>query len=196
MKEDEENASIKRGLRIDLIIALCALVVSSFATAASLWQSRVVADQLSSQVWPYLSISNTYDETYMKLDVVNNGLGPAIVRSTEVLVDGKPYANPLMAAKIILGHPPHHLRMGASMSDISPGSVIRSGDSVQVVRLDSAWAAKRFALNASRVDLRLCYCSLLGKCWFVSANQTGGPQPVADCPSVGANQLHVSPIPG
>ena len=42
----ERTVEVK-GFRIDLIIALCALVVSSLATAAAVWQSHVVAQQLS-----------------------------------------------------------------------------------------------------------------------------------------------------
>jgi hypothetical protein len=57
----ERTVEVK-GFRIDLIIALCALVVSSLATAAAVWQSHVVAQQLSSQVWPYVAFQTTYEK--------------------------------------------------------------------------------------------------------------------------------------
>jgi hypothetical protein len=60
-ESDGARARESRVFRLDLVIAICALIVSALATTASWWQSRIVAQQLSSQVWPYLSVQTSYD---------------------------------------------------------------------------------------------------------------------------------------
>jgi hypothetical protein len=189
----DESTALRRGIRTDLVIAVCALLVSALATGASWWQSRVVAQQLSSQVWPYLTFSSTYDPQHVALDLQNDGLGPAIVRSAVLSVDGKPYANPLRAFSRVFKRPAHR-RFAAGISGLTPGSVIRASGNVQLFHVEGAWAARQFAAAsaAGRVDFRVCYCSLLGNCWTVSVKQQAGdPQPVRSCPSAGADQYRV-----
>jgi hypothetical protein len=185
----EDTKELRRGIRIDLIIAVCALLMSSLATAASWWQSRVVAEQLSSQVWPYLTISTTLDPNYVQIDIINDGLGPAIVRSVVLAVDGKPYADPTRALVALIVK--RKGRIGALMSDIAPGSVIRAGGDVRLIRVNAPWFVPIFAQKVKRIDLRLCYCSLLGKCWQTSSLQNGDPKPVQFCPDPGADQFRV-----
>ena len=190
----DENATLRRGIRIDLVIAVCALLVSALATGASWWQSRVVAEQLSSQVWPYLTFSSTYDTDVAQIELENDGLGPAIVRSVVLTVDGKPYPSPLRAFRHLFTHPPQG-RISATISGLSPGSVIRPSGSVRLFRIQTGWAARQFAKASAteRIDFRVCYCSLLGNCWTISAKQQAvDPQPVSACASAGADQYRVA----
>ncbi|HEY4442198.1 MAG TPA: hypothetical protein VGN14_17190 [Candidatus Elarobacter sp.] len=193
MTGEDETRALRRGIRIDLVIALCALLVSACATAASFWQTHVVAQQLSSQVWPFLTISTTYDVDSVAVDISNDGLGPAIVRSAELTIDGTPYADPLKAVLHLVSVPKHVRRISATYSGISPGSVIRVGGNVRFFRIVAPWFAQQYAQRSERVDLRLCYCSLLGNCWRIAARQTEDPIPVSRCPSLGAAQLLVTP---
>ncbi len=65
MSKDEESVSrIVRGVRFDLAIAVCALLISTIAAGASWWQARVMQaqthvleEQLGAQVWPYVSVT-------------------------------------------------------------------------------------------------------------------------------------------
>lgn len=194
MSASDENAALRRGIRIDLVIAVCALLVSAMATGASWWQSRVVAQQLSSQVWPYLSFSSTYDPQYVSFEIDNDGLGPAIIRSAVLTLDGKPYANPVDVFGHIFKAPTKHGKVHAGLSGLSRGAVIRANGSARLFRIEGGWAARQFgaAARAGRFDFRVCYCSLLGNCWIVSAKQqTDDPQPVRDCPAVGRDQYRV-----
>ena len=190
MNETSETNGLRRAIRGDLIIAICALFISLAATAASWWQSRVVAEQLSAQVWPYLSIDTSYQPSVLSVDIVNNGLGPAIICSTVLSLDGKPIANALVGVTQLL---PHHAKrhFGLDMSDLKSGEVIRASGSVQLLHLSGATVVPLFVRNAKRFDLHICYCSLLGNCWLVSANATGDPTPVARCSPVGAAQYTI-----
>jgi hypothetical protein len=191
--QPSESESLRRGIRIDLIIAVCALLMSSLATGASWWQSRVVAQQLSAQVWPYLSIGTTYDPGYVAFDITNDGLGPAIVRSAVLTVNGQPYADPGKAFRVVFkGH--HKGKVSAHIRSLSPGTVIRGSSTVRVWQIDAAWATQDYIPVAGRIDFHICYCSLLGNCWLISAlDASQDPHPVGTCPDVGKDQFLVRP---
>jgi hypothetical protein len=86
-------------IRADMIIAICALLISSLACAAAVLQTRVIGQQLSATVWPYLDYSTStsnntgnsgprvMDET--TISVTNDGLGPAIIKQAGVTIDGR-----------------------------------------------------------------------------------------------------------
>jgi hypothetical protein len=155
---------------IDLIIAICAIIVSG----ASLWVA-LRADQtqealLKSTVWPYVQY-DTSDATAtggkrMLFEVRNAGVGPAIVRSIVVSFDGHPYRTlrQLMAAccNVVV----HHNMLATTLRD----TVIMAHDTVPFImilpeKVDTASYDRIFA-NRSNIKVAMCYCSVLGDCWF------------------------------
>jgi hypothetical protein len=170
----EPSESEGRVFRVDILIAICALLMSTLATAASWWQSRVVATQLSSQVWPYVAFSTTAGPDGLELDVTNEGLGPAVVRSVRLNVDGKPYPTFLGAERALLG--PRAPLPHGSFATIGEGSVIRIGGNVRLVKIDNPSLVRGVLAQAKRIDLQVCYCSILGDCWM--RTMLGAPDPV------------------
>ncbi|MFY9665426.1 MAG: hypothetical protein WAK19_13335, partial [Candidatus Cybelea sp.] len=79
----------EKRFRFDFIIAFCALLISTIAALASVYQTRVIGEQLSATVWPYLSIDRTFNPQAVSLSITNYGLGPALIRSAEIELDGK-----------------------------------------------------------------------------------------------------------
>jgi len=122
---NEPRTRESKMFRLDLVIAICALFVSSLATAATWWQSRVVAQQLSSQVWPYLSVQTSYDRASVALTIPNEGLGPARVRSVVLSLDGTPRQRLTDVLHVIAPATRRNLR--GQFTDIERGSVIRVG---------------------------------------------------------------------
>ena len=198
MTEDPRDPSaVKRivelkGFRIDLVIAVCALLVSSMATVASVWQSRVVAQQLASQVWPYVAFQTTYDSKGVTLSISNEGLGPARVRWIRLLIDGKPQHTLIGAMKFLQPHKEPEIR--GSFSDLSPGHVIRVGGSSTLFRITNKPAIALIVKNYRRMLIESCYCPIIeGNCWIArSGGQTStpsDPQTVAVCPDYVAQML-------
>ncbi len=184
---DDEPAKLRKAVRLDLVIAVCALLVSGLATGASWWQSRVVAQQLQAQVWPYLTITGTLSNDEVSYTLSNDGLGPAVIRSAVLTVDGKPQQTMVDAMHALIG------RMGPrahalSMAAPDAGTVIRVGGSVTMFHLTSPVLAPMLARQTGRVALRVCYCSIVGTCWLKQSQQSD-PRVVASCPDVGADQL-------
>jgi hypothetical protein len=162
-----------KGVRTDLMIALFALLISTLTASAAIYQGRVISNQLSVTVWPYLSYKTTASNTGIQLDVENVGVGPAIVRSATLFIDGKPQPS-LTSALRQLGYVSKH-GSSAGLSSLGAGEVIRAGEAVTLARVQSAAFAARAAELQTRVRLETCYCSLLDQCWLA---KSGADSPV------------------
>ncbi|HTU81827.1 MAG TPA: hypothetical protein VMF61_06845 [Candidatus Acidoferrales bacterium] len=176
----------ERRFRFDLFVAVCALLLSGLAAGAAAYQTYVINEQFSATVWPYLDLNATYTTNSVRFELRNDGLGPALLRSATLMVDGKPSSSWLtLLAKY--PHPVHGSILG-TLASLGDGDVIRSGESKAILDLRGALPpAKRLLAweSAHRVALDVCYCSLLQRCWTVQLiTQAGSPQPqdVRRCP--------------
>jgi hypothetical protein len=202
--------SIERSIRLDLLIAVCALLISSLAMAASWLQSRetarqtqVLEEQLGAQVWPYVGVSLGLDETgdAASVTVENDGLGPAVLYSLSATVDGKPEATFVEVLHAILGphlvlRKPRGERMGLDLNNEAVGGVLRPGDANVLFKFTSKRFARPLVYAFRRLSVHICYCAIIpGKCW--ENDTTGGapPEPVATCPVVPGDMLHSFTIP-
>jgi len=184
-----------RRLRLDFLIALCALLVSAVTAIAVVYQTRVIANQFSAAVWPYVSFDATYSPTVAEVDVRNDGLGPAIVRGVKLTWDGKPQPSIEALFATIGRHDAAAmasiraaLRAGQTMrvttSTPTAGMVIPANSQHTIVRVEGALLVERFRPELSRFGLSLCYCSLTGSCWTQSyQNRAAEPRSVSTCSS-------------
>lgn len=174
---------MERRLRIDLIIALTAVAISAIAAGAAAYQTYVVNKQFSATVWPYLSITATYNVDRVTLAIENDGLGPAIVRTAALKYDGRTVAR---WSDWIKTFPfPHGTHLAGSLQSISSGEVIRAGDAKTVLDLHGRMPGPGVLTGferAHQVSIDLCYCSLLDQCWNVRMMaEDSNPHPVSAC---------------
>jgi hypothetical protein len=73
------------------VIGLLALLVSGYTAYVERQQVHAQLQQVRAQVWPYLEIGVSDNDH--SLGVFNKGMGPAIIRSVQIQVDGKPQAD-------------------------------------------------------------------------------------------------------
>lgn len=164
------------------LVALCALTVSIYQA----WTAR---EQQKMSAWPYVTQSNTGGDGYSRI-VQNVGLGPALVRSMRVEVDGRPvtqWGQFLMAAlrtdsaTLVAQTGP----AGFWTSSVRPGMVLLPGSDTRLAHAaDGPFAtALRAAFNdETRVHITICYCSLYKDCW-TSDNRALEPSEVRACPA-------------
>lgn len=207
MAEGDDNLrSAVRGLRLDLIIAVCALLISTLATGAAWWQARVVAaqtrvlqEQLGAQVWPYVNTSDGINGDTVRVEITNNGLGPAILTNVVASINGISEPNFVDVSHTLLGphlvaRKPHGENLSYGMDTESPGFVLRPGATIRVFTLQSKTYAKPFLRAVDRVRMKICYCAIIpGKCWL-SDSISGNPQPVPACHEIPNDMLHSSAV--
>lgn len=82
------GVATERRIGWDALAAIIASLVGLLALVVAGYTAYIQRQQVSAQVWPHLHIGNSSFPP--AIYVQNQGVGPAIVRSVEVLVDGKP----------------------------------------------------------------------------------------------------------
>lgn len=195
-----------KALRLELAIAICALLISTLAAGASWWQARVLQaqthvleEQLGAQVWPYVSVSSGLsNNSTMQINVTNDGLGPAVLGSVVATVDGTPKSSFIEILHAILG--PHLLaragkgaHMAFSIDTSQRGAVIRPGARGFGYSFTSSRFAPDLIKATPRLRIRICYCAILpGKCWISDTGLAQAPTTVPDCPEVARDLLHES----
>jgi len=162
----------------DAFAAIVAALVGLLALLVSGYTAHVQRQQVRAQVWPYLLIGN--DDPRQAIEVLNKGVGPAMVRGVQVWIDGKPQRSWDSALRT-LGIPPHGYQ-NSTLNDnvLSPGEQVtwlRIADPAMYLRFRDAYR--------TRLSVAACFCSTLGDCW-VYRDRTAGNRPehkeVPQCP--------------
>jgi hypothetical protein len=196
-----------RGFRLDFFIAVAAVLISAITAAALIYQTRVIGDQFAATIWPYLSIGATYGTGGETIEVTNDGVGPALVQSAQLFVDGRAVRSWNDYVKV-LTHDPElrkfFLRALAAykagradalvtMSSIGPSSTLPAGATQRLLRISLPEIVPPQALVKHSVAMDFCYCSLNGSCWTLHATTgqiNGEPAPVSHCSGSAAIQSH------
>ncbi len=163
--------------KLDLWIALAALIVSGLTASAALYQSKVFSDQLSATVWPYLSFNATTTPSTFALTLENDGAGPAIIVGAQLFVDGTPQPSMALALQRLAASIPQHGPLKYSTTSVGPGQVIRAGAAAQVVKVNTR-DLSRLATAYHRITMNVYYCSLLNRCWVVKLHTSERPADV------------------
>ena len=165
----------------DALAAILAALIGFLALLVSGYTAYVQRQQVRAQVWPYLILTNYDNEK--SLNVFNKGVGPAIVRTARVRVDGKPQPDwDHVLDALGIAKPRKYFLSTIRVAVLSPNdhTAIISFDDESVYR-----AFRDAALARMRTDL--CYCSTLGECWTYSDSIFGNApklDPVSACPVV------------
>jgi hypothetical protein len=193
--------------RLDLVIAVCALLISTLATAASWWQTRatyqqtqIIEEQLSAQVWPYVSFGEGINGDADSFTIENDGLGPAVIRSVAMFVDGRERTSFVDVLHAVLGphlqaRRPHGQSMGISENSASPGFVVRPGDSETMFAFRSKAFAAPLIRAVGRIEIHSCYCAIVpGRCWQTDSRSPSDARPVSACREDPRDLLHAKPV--
>jgi len=166
-----------RAWKLDLWIALSALIVSGLTASAAIYQSKVFSDQLSATVWPYVSFNATNGPSTFALTLENDGAGPAIIDGAQVFVDGKAVPSMATALHELAGKIAQQGSFAYTTESIGPGQVIRAGAAALVVKLKTP-DLPRLAAAYHRLTMNVYYCSLLTRCWVVKLHTSERPAEV------------------
>ena len=183
---DEPQVAIaKRGIRWDATAAVIASLVGLLALIVAGYTAYIQRQQVRAQVWPWLVAGNNDNER--SIEILNKGVGPAIVHSAQVFVDGKPQPD-WQHVLSALGTVPHTY----SQSTLNP-NVLTPGEKVPAILFANEDDYKRFKEAAVlRLTLvNICYCSTLDECWMYSDKHAVGykslaqlVKPVDRCPKL------------
>jgi hypothetical protein len=166
------------------VAAIIAACVGLLALFVSGYTAYIQHQQVRAQVWPYLEAGN--DDGNQAVYVYNKGVGPAIVKSAQIFVDGKPQTSWVKVLDA-LGLPSRDY----VQSTLNP-AVISAGEQVRAIGLrdKDRWQSFRGAA-VDHMTMNICFCSTLDECWMYSDQHPVGYKstaqlihPVDRCPSL------------
>jgi hypothetical protein len=180
-----------RAFRLDFFIAIAAVLFSGIAAAAAGYQTWIISQQYGVSVWPYLTIATTNNRNSRKISFVNEGLGPALVHSAQLYVDGKASASWNEYEHVLKRDPLAKRKLKGSAftfadSTVDASTILRPGDTETISEVTLAKGVPRELLQRHPLAIDVCYCSLNNSCWklhltpgVISGNY---PQPTNICP--------------
>lgn len=173
------------GNRIEMMIAVCALVSSMMAVYIAWDQGRVMRAQQHGEVFPVIQIdgfaTNNTERSALGLRVSNSGVGPALIESVVLEVEGEPVES---LDQQLATLPDGYDLSWASLTGraLAPGA--------QTTPVEIAWRRNdiepeeiaSFAANSTaNWRLRICYCSVFNRCWRTNSLGTARADRVATC---------------
>jgi hypothetical protein len=152
-----------------------AVLISLLALVISFYQTRIAERQAHASVWPYVSInydiSDEGEKRGFTWTVENNGLGPALIQSVVISVDGKPrktWAEVCVAIGITS-------KNFAATSSLISGRVLppdtNRDTTIPAFHAIAAPEAKLFLDARPRLGMDICYCSVYAECWVAHFEQ-------------------------
>jgi len=174
-----------KGNKVEMMIAVCA-VISSLAAVFIAWdQGRVMRAQQHGAVFPVLQIdgytATSPDTQSFGIRLSNSGVGPALIEEVSLL-DPVDESTALMATV-------RALPAGADISWTAlTGRAVAPGDKIEPLRIN--WYGdvitpadfRATAADWAQYELVVCYCSVFGRCWKTRGLGTSRADPVEACP--------------
>jgi len=178
-----------------------AVVVSLVSLWVAIGSENANRQMVAAASWPILMVESGNvgpdQQLLLHFKVTNSGVGPAKVRSFEVLYKGKPYSTSTALMRACCD--PHftgaeslkvqELASWHFITGMIAGSVIRAGESKGFITyaFDAHHAAAWHALDLARqrrMTYRICYCSVFDECWIntIGHGHQLDPVRVRKCP--------------
>jgi hypothetical protein len=154
-----------------------AFVISLIALLLSGWQFFSDRDFRKRMARPELAFTTNMSPQGIKYDLANIGTGAALVQWFEVAVDQLPQKSwhTMFAALGETGTVPN-------VSYTLPEAIAWPPDAQKtILQVGRGSAADRVFANRSRLEMRVCYCSVLGACWISSSRGERKVKDVASC---------------
>jgi hypothetical protein len=171
----------------DMIVALSAVLISLCTVGVTGYEAWLQRHHDRAEVWPHveLSLVNTPEQSTLSLE--NTGIGPAIIKSFIVTVDGKPAHNWREALAAVLGRAPDVIENSTVVS-----RALRAGDRIAVVAVRRSDLPPGSMAKFARLAIRVCYASVFDDYWTLSDLHLGGDSEwieTKSCPVVAGSEF-------
>jgi hypothetical protein len=150
------------------VITLVTVVTSVAALALGAYTAQLQRRHDSASVWPHLEFGITFAQQTSGMQIINSGVGPAIVQAVTVTVDGHVVRSWPEIFKLVLDSAPTKYS-SSSVSD----HVIRAGETVNWFQLPTNILPPDIQARIARVAIEVCYASVYDEHWIVEDDHAG-----------------------
>jgi hypothetical protein len=177
--EPSNGDSRRRGRDPEFWIAIGALLVSALAMLTSLLQTGIQRNQERAMVWPHVSAGSRYSGEGYSFVAANKGLGPALVRSVRLRVDGEVSADWSQVLDQVLGEAHGYGWEVIQVNDLAD-TILAAAESRVMFAIPWDERTRAAFDGKQRIEAEICYCSFLDECWISTSGLDHTR--VEDCP--------------
>ena len=173
----------------NLAVGIPAVAISLSVAYFAFVQANATDKMQVASVWPnvtYVTSNQNEDDGGtgpIRMSLVNNGVGPAIVRGLQIGYDGRKFTSFRELLEACCAEREEQMSIGISSIN---NEVLRPGeDSMFAMVLPDGTPPdvfERFNRERLQFEVSLCYCSVFDDCWVDSWELTE-PKPVEQCPA-------------
>jgi len=158
------NMSAQNNLNLfQNIGTILALVISIAALFVSIYEANLLKAQQRATVWPYVSVGPNYSSKGFSLIASNNGTGPAVIKSFELLRNGqafRSYDELLDAIK-----PDRTVCYDVLKMRQLNNSVLKASEARVIFNMPWNEETREIAKNIGEIQIKVQYCSVFDDCW-------------------------------
>jgi len=156
-----------KGANTNLVVAGCALFVSACALYISTQEVRIMRDQQKATMYPYLSISKTYNSNGFGIAVTNSGNGLAKVNSYQLFKEGIFFRDWFDVVMTSIPGSKIDYTMVKTSGNIKD-EMITPNESVNLIFFQWSPETRAFQKHFEDLQVKICYSSLLDDSWIVT----------------------------
>lgn len=186
-------AASRRRFNTELLLGISATFLSLAALIVSIVQTKIAREQQQASVWPHLEADFTKANAEFQWATINNGVGPAIIKSVEITYKGKAYTNAAQLMKeqidrIIQAYPKGQgLSLELYNGSVTSGDVIKSDGQIilgKVAKSEQVANTLLEIIQDTSYHFRVVYSDIYENCWLLDYTQ-GRSQvtQLSDCPN-------------
>ena len=163
-------SKILEKLNTDRILSVSAIMIGLMTLIVYFIQTRLIIDQQHAGVWPCIELSGTNDskgttnKEFFRVNVINKGIGPALIKKVEIKYKGKIYheLTDIFHEAIKSGCNVVHNGL--------EGRTMASNETIHPIEIPFSVEGHKFAqlFYGDSTQIKIYYQSVYGKC-FVSS---------------------------
>jgi hypothetical protein len=150
--------------RFQTIGTALAIIISLAAMFVSIYEASILKSQQTSMVWPYLDLSQQYDNNGFAIEISNKGTGPAIITSVQVDYKGLPVESIDVLMDSL--NPNRTFGYDILRNSTLGNQVFMSGEKRIVFGLPYNDETRVVQSNLGKVRIRIGYKSVLEEHWY------------------------------
>lgn len=152
---------------IDKFLSILAILISVGTLIIFIYQTNLIREHQYASVLPYLSIDNQGISTKnFKLILSNDGIGPAIIKSVEVITDRNSYfMDP--AQYILEKKPVEKDSIDFYYSNLIPGMLVPANEHIELIGSQGTLQQANNLMQAlEEINIKVEYESIYGSRWL------------------------------
>lgn len=127
-----------------------------------IYQARIMREQLHASSWPYLEWLLIFnEETGLKLELTNNGVGPALIKDVRMKLNGKEIMPDSLFFELL------GTDLFPYVTSKTENRVLSAQNSIRPFQVtNTEWANKIYImLDSNDFEFQVCYESIYGDKW-------------------------------